>query len=333
MADHQSTDGLRAVLRRLGNEYALPTNARQAELIAYVDELTGAAMREVLTNPAWQAMESVWGSLRRLVMEVETGAEVKICLLDLSRQDLSAALGTGADLASSAWFKLLVADPIENDRAWALVLGCYRFADGDEDVADLARIAAVAARAKAPFIAAADDCLAGCTSLLATPDPDEWRAGEVSAAYVALRAQPSSRWLGLTIPRFLLRLPYGKKTEAIESFPFEELPETPAHTAYTWGAAPMLVGELLLQAFAREGWHLVGSVAHDVSGFPVHYYREDGETVAKPCAEIPMTERALERLLEAGLIPLASVRDSDVILLPRLQSIASPPTGLAGRWY
>ena len=89
---------------------------------------------------------------------------------------------------------------------------------------------------------------------------------------------------------------------------------------------------LIARAFSRGGWQLRAAFDPDLSGLPLHLYREDGETKAQPCAETLLTERAAVRLLELGLMPLASIRDQDAVRLVRLQSVADPPAPLGARW-
>jgi type VI secretion system protein ImpC len=151
----------------------------------------------------------------------------------------------------------------------------------------------------------------------------------VSETWEELRKSPDARWLGLALPRFLLRLPYGKDTSPIEAIPFEEMPES-EHSAYLWGNPAFLCAYLIGQSFVANGWELGGRLQRRVDGLPMHVYREDGEPVAKPCAEILMTERDAENLLEAGFMPVASLKEQDAVLIVRYQSIAEPAAALAG---
>jgi type VI secretion system protein ImpC len=136
----------------------------------------------------------------------------------------------------------------------------------------------------------------------------------------------------LVLPRFLLRLPYGKDTEATELFEFEELDDPANHEHYLWSNpvfAPVL---LLAQAYAEEGWELRPGALAGISGLPVHVYNEDGESRAKPCAEVLMTQTAAEEIVDKGIMLLASLKDQPAIRLVRFQSVANPPAALAGRW-
>jgi type VI secretion system protein ImpC len=147
-----------------------------------------------------------------------------------------------------------------------------------------------------------------------------------------VRALPEASWVGLTLPRILLRMPYGEHSSPIEQFRFEEFTGIPPHDRYLWGNATWATVCLMGQAFAEEGWRMRPGVKLQLDDIAVHLYHEDGETKLKPCAEILLTERAAERISESGLMALASLKGRDVVRLVRFQSIADPPCGLSGRW-
>jgi type VI secretion system protein ImpC len=133
-----------------------------------------------------------------------------------------------------------------------------------------------------------------------------------------------------------LRLPYGKKTQPLESFALEEFPGPPDHEDYLWGNPAFAVALLLAQSFSEAGWEMRPGTAAEIDRLPLHVFQpvhENGlESQSKPCAEVLLTEDAVEHLLEAGLIPLVSFRDRDTVRVMRFQSIAEPLRGLAGRW-
>ena len=130
------------------------------------------------------------------------------------------------------------------------------------------------------------------------------------------------------MPRFLLRLPYGKETSALESFPFEEMPKS-EHGSYLWGNPSFLCAYLLGKSYLEQGWGMT-RIERRLDGLPMHVYKEDGEPVAKPCAEILMTEKEAEGLLEAGFMPVASIKEQPAAMVVRFQSIADPLMPLAG---
>jgi type VI secretion system protein ImpC len=140
--------------------------------------------------------------------------------------------------------------------------------------------------------------------------------------------------VGLALPRFLLRLPYGEKTAPVESFAFEEMPDAPAHEDYLWGNAAFACTLLLAESFKNQGWAMrpPGAIS-DIDGLPLHAYELDGQSQLKPCSEILLTDDAVECILENGLMPLVALKGRDLVRLARFQSIAEPPRPLAGPWH
>jgi type VI secretion system protein ImpC len=327
----EEADPLELVLRRLSRQYAVaPPPADQAQLLALLDDAAGATLREVVHHPRFQQLESAWRALKMLTDCLETGTELKAYALDLTRDELAADLAGG--VRASRLHKLL-AEPEAGP--WAVVTALYTFGPAEPDVDILLKLAHTARASGAPVLAGAADRVMGCDSLAATPDPDDWRTDESdpgNRAWQALRAQPEAVWLGLALPRFLLRLPYGPRTDPCERFHFEEMPGVPLHEHYLWGNPALACALLLGRSFSRDGWNMGASVEQELTGLPLHVYRAEGESHVKPCAELALRERALERLLDAGLLALVSPRDEDRVVVARWQSLASPPARLAGRW-
>src|SRR5262249_33989621 len=128
--------------------------------------------------------------------------------------------------------------------------------------------------------------LLGSPSLAAAPGPADWHplAAEEEQAWQALRQLPESAHLGLALPRFLLRLPYGREASSVEQFHFEELDGGAGHEAFLWGSPGLLCACLLGEAFSRRGWDIGRGLGQEVGGLPVCVYRADGESPALPCA-------------------------------------------------
>src|SRR6185369_10696905 len=108
-------------------------------------------------------------------------------------------------------------------------------------------------------------------------------------AFPTFRSTTDARWVGLAMPRFLLRLPYGAKTDATERFAFEEMPDPPVHQLYLWGNPAIVCTLLLGEAFSRSGWDMRPGEVSQVDGLPAHVYKKDGEPELKPCAGRPST--------------------------------------------
>jgi len=175
----------------------------------------------------------------------------------------------------------------------------------------------------------------GCESLAKMPDPKQWRRmtePEGTRAWEALRRLPEAAYLGLALPRFLLRLPYGAATDPTERFEFEEMDTVPEHKHYLWGNPAFACAYLIAQAFSENGWDLRPGAVGEIENLPLHVYREKGESRITPCAEVLLTEQAAETILDRGFMPLLSFKSQDRIRLARFQSLTEPPSPLAGRW-
>ena len=309
---------------------------RRAALKTLVSEMISEIMRRILHHPDFQRLESIWRGVWQLVSNLETDEFLSIYLLDVSKAELAADLAGFEGDAGTGIYRLLVREAAGEPGAvpWGVVAGCYTFGS-PEDVAVLARMARISAMAGAPFLSGGDSRLIGCVSIVETPDPDDWTpeadAG-VQDALQSLRKQPEAAYIGLALPRFLLRVPYGKETAPVDRFDFEEMGETPAHEDYLWGDAALFCIRLLGRSFSRDGWDFRPGRHLEIQGHPLHVYREDGAAVAKPCAEVLLTERAALRIMDKGIMPLLSIKNQDGVRLGRFQSLADPPTRLAGRW-
>jgi len=293
-------------------------------------------MRTILHHRDFQALEAGWRALHLLVQRLETGTELQLYLLDVSRDELGADLERARDLSATGTYQVLVERTVgtPGGRPWAVLVGNYTFDRTVRDVAFLSRMAKIARAARAPFLAASSPHVLGCRSLAETPDPANWQppsAGEAEL-WNALRELAEASYLGLALPRFLLRLPYGKATEPLEEFPFEELPDGSPHEDSLWGNPAFACACLLGWAFTAHGWELRPGVFQEIDGLPLHVYQEHGESRAKPCAEALLTFRAAEIILDTGLMPLLSIRGRDAVRLGRFQSLRSPAARLEGRW-
>ncbi|VAW60706.1 Uncharacterized protein ImpC [hydrothermal vent metagenome] len=322
------------LIRSIVAPYVEPAaDPRQDEMIALVDQATQTHMRDILHNAEFQAMEAAWLSLWFLVKRVETGSRLKIKILDISKQALADDLARD-ELSASAMYKFFC-DPSEGDIPWGVLSGNYTFGTTIEDILTLASVGAIAQQAGAPFISAAAESLVGCESFATAPDYDDWHqplTEGVKKAWQMLRESPVAASIGLALPRFMLRLPYGKKSSPVESFSFEELDEVHRHSSYLWGNAAFLKVECMAQNFNRSGWDMHLESVYQTDDLPVHYYKEAGETLSKPVAEIMLTEKGGGMISQQGLIPIWSVKNADAVRSSDYRSLAMNAEKLRGRW-
>lgn len=310
----------------------------QATLVSAVDAATSQLMRRILHHRRFQELEAAWRGLFFLVRRADTSTDLKIHLLDLSKEDLAADLKNSESLSSTVLYKHLVEEAVETPggEPWAFVGGNYAFSPDVDDVAALMRVSKICAAAGVPFVAHMRPEVIGVHSMHEHPDPAEWKTGtdgDAAKLWFALRGQAESQYLGMTIPRFLARLPYGAETDPTETFTFEEFDGEPVHDRYCWANACFISALLHAQSYSAFGWKGMGTrLMQDADGLPVHVYKSGGETIHKPCAEIQMTDRGMEKLMEFGLTPLISYRATDKVKIARHQSIADPVTALRGEW-
>ncbi len=328
----------KAYIQQLAAPYALPKeDPQQAELIAVVDELAGEQLRTVLHHRDFQALEAAWRGAFFLVRRLETDATLKLYLLDVARSELAADLASVEDLQESAIYRLLVEPTVNTPggQPWAVLIGNYTFDASQEDVELLGRMGKIARAAGAPFFAGASPRVLGCHSLANSAEPRDWPALDTDDVerWAALRTLPEASSLGLALPRFLLRQPYGKGADRVEQLAFEELPGTPKHESYLWGNPAFVCACLLGQAFTRYGWSFRPGVVQEVDGLPLHTYRDaEGESALKPCAEVVLNDRAAAAVADKGIMPLRSVQGSDAVRLGGFFSVAEPTKALAGPW-
>lgn len=266
--------------------------------IAQREALASELLRGILHHPRMQAIEAAWRAAFMLIRGLDTDANLQVYLLDITLPELVSELGA-------------VQKELGRKGPWALIAGNYTFAQTELDAQVLRRLATLASSLGGPFLAEAQL-------------PRE----TLDQAWSDLRHSPEAPWIGLALPRFLLRLPYGKDTDALDSFPFEEMPRS-EHGSYLWGNPAFFCAYLLGKSFLDQGWEM-RRIERRIEGLPMHVYKEDGETVAKPCAEILMTEKEALSLLDAGFMPVASLKEQPAAMIVRFQSIAEPLVPLAG---
>jgi type VI secretion system protein ImpC len=300
----------------------------QMAALAAIEVELAAQLRAILHHPDFQALEVAWRRLDQLVREFGGEEQIKLFLLDASKAELSADLKAVKNLSQTGLVKSL------RDEPWALMIGAYIFDDSVEDLEVLGRVAKVAALLGAPFVAGASSQMVGCVSLADQPDADEWRrvmSPESREAWSALRSLPEAAHLGLVLPRVLSRQPYGKGSDVVEAFGFEELSGDGPHESYLWGNGAFVCGFVLAEAFRAEGWEMTATRAGEMDDLPVHKFSKDGETQVKPCAEAWLSERVGDRIGEQGVMALLSVKGRGAVRLAELRSVALPAQPLALR--
>jgi type VI secretion system protein ImpC len=327
---------LGAFLRRVVAPHVVPAVAdEQQSLVGAVEQALAEQMRALLHQPAFQALESVWRGTEWLVTGLETGEDLNLFVVDVTKDELAADLGAARhELAASGLQRLLVdrGAGMLGGHSWSLLVGDYAFGTGSEDTGLLEQLGAIAREAGGPFLAAADPSLLGIPSAPHTPDPEDWQpldaAGE--AAWRSLRTSSVAPWVGLAFPRLLLRLPYGARTDSIDAFAFEELSSPDPHDKFLWGNPAFGCAWLLGKSFRERAWEMEPGDLLYIGDLPSYAYEERGEARLKPCAEAFLSDRAADAILARGIMPVRSYANRNAAQLVRFQSLADPPQALAG---
>ncbi len=323
---------LQAVIR----PHIVHTDARQPAWIAALDAAIGEQLRTILHQPGFQALEAAWRSMHNLVNAIDSEL-VQVSLLDITRQELLADLRTAGGAPKATGLYTLLIDRgvrMHDGQPWSLLVGDYRFGTGAEDIALLAHLGSLAAHAGGPFLAAAEPSVLGGDATTTWADPARWSplAAADQQRWQLLRRSAVAPWLGLSLPRVLLRLPYGQKTDPLDQIAFEEMPGGRAPEGYLWGNPAFVCARLLAAAFMDSGWDFSPDDVLELDDLPAHVYEEAGERVLQPVAEVLLGERAAQAILAQGLMPLLSHRQRNAVRLARFQSLAEPATALAGPW-
>lgn len=329
---------LRAFVKNIVKPHLVQTDTEeQSKLLLIVDEIVSDLMRKILHHPQFQALESGWRGIHSLTRKIETDRSLKIYIIDFSKTDLIDNLKAVNSLADSVFYNVTSAESsgFPDEDFWAVNLGNYSFSLNVDDVAALMRIGKIAASFDTPFISHLKPQIFGFDSFQNAENQDSWRVSEDSSErklWDMLRSAPESPYLAMVMPRLLSRLPYGKKTEPTEGFYFEEFTSDDRHEDFLWSNPIFSLAKLLADTFQQRGWNMSEHFLQDIENLPFYSYREEQESEFKPCAEILMTQGKYEKLMEEGLMPMISFKNTDKVRVGSWQSIAHPPQILRGRW-
>lgn len=310
-------------VRKISEGYIAPSRDVVASIdqaVAQIDQLLSAQLNEIMHRPEFQKLESTWRGLFYLVDSSETGEALSIRVLNASKKDLLADLTKAVEFDQSGLFKKIYEDEfgMPGGKPFGALIGDFEFGKHPQDFLLLEKLSNVAAAAFAPFISAAGPSLFGMDSYTELQQPRDLAMIFQGAEYIkwrSFRDSEDSRYVGLTLPRVLGRLPYGEETDPVEAFRFEEDVTGKEHDKYLWMNAAWAMGARITDAFAKYGWTAAirgregGGV---VEGLPVHTFpTDDGDIAAKCPAEIGITDRREAELDKLGFIPLSHYKDTD----------------------
>lgn len=291
-------------------------NARIAE----IDRLISVQLNEVMHHPDFQKLEGSWRGLNYLVMNSETGENLKIRVMNVSKKDLLKDMEKAAEFDQSTLFKKIYEEEYGTfgGAAYGTFIGDYEFGNNPQDMSLLEKISEVAAASHAPFIAAAAPTMFNFENFDELSGPRDLAKIFQSVDYAkwkSFRETEDSRYVGLCMPHVLMRLPYGKANVPVESFDFEEDSDGTDSGKFLWGNAAYALGVRLTDAFAKYHWTAAIRGVEGgglVQGLPVHTFKTDEGDVALTCpTEIAITDRREKELADLGFIPLVHCKGTD----------------------
>lgn len=312
---------------------AKDTEATINARIAQIDKLISDQLNEIMHYEDFQKLEGSWRGLHYLVQQSETGEMMKIRVLNASKKDLLKDLEKAVEFDQSALFKKIYESEFGTfgGASYGALIGDFEFSSHPQDLSFLEKMSGVAAAAHAPFISAASPQLFGFESFTQLGEPRDLAKIFQRTEYAkwrSFRESDDSRYVALTMPHILTRLPYGKATVPTESFNFEEDVDGKDHRKYLWSNAAFALGARLTDAFAKYHWcAAIRGVEGGglVEGLPVHTFRTDEGEVALKCpTEIAITDRREKELADLGFIPLVHCKDTDYAAFFSTQTANKP---------
>jgi type VI secretion system protein ImpC len=304
-------------------------------MIAAIDKKLSDQINLILHHEDFQKLESAWRGLHYLVNNTETDEMLKIRVMNISKNDLGRTLKRykGTNWDQSPIFKRMYEEEFGQfgGEPFGCVVGDYHFDHSPPDVELLGEMAKVSAAMHAPFLAGVSPTVMqmgswqelanprDLTKIFTTPEYAPWRS---------LRESEDSRYIGLAMPRFLSRIPYGSRTNPVEEFNFEEETEGGSHEKYTWSNAAYAMAVNINRSFKMYGWcsRIRGIESGGaVEGLPTHTFPSDDGGVDQKCpTEIAISDRREAELAKNGFMPLIHKKNSDFAAFIGAQSLQKP---------
>jgi len=288
--------------------------------IADFDTHLNEQLDEVLHHPDLLTLEGSWRGLSFLVQNTETSTRLKLRLLNASKDELHADLEKAVDFDQSQLFKKIYEEEFGTfgGAPYSCLVGNYYFGRNAPDMGLLEKLSQVAAAAHAPFIAGADPSMFDMDSyqqisvprdmskLFENPELIKWNS---------FRESEDSRYVALTLPRVLIRLPYGRDTDPVKDLNYEERVDGAQNDKFCWTNPAFVLGQRIANAFATYGWTVAirgvegGGI---VEGLPAYTFKTtDGDIALKCPTEVAITDRREKELSDLGFIALCHCKKTD----------------------
>lgn len=307
------------------------TAATVDDMIAELDRKLCAQVDAILHHDDFQRLESAWRSLKFLVDRTNFRENVKLQLLNVSKSKLQDDFEDSPEITKSGLYKTLYTAEYGQfgGQPFGAVIANYEFGPGSQDIKLLQSVASVSAMGHAPFIAAAGASFFGVDSFEQLPNLKDLSSifeGPQFAKWNGFRESEDARYVGLTLPHFLLRLPYGAETVPVKKFNYKEDVSTGGHD-FLWGNAAFAFATRLTDSFADYRWcaNVIGPQGGGtVSDLPIYTYESMGEMQNKIPAEVLISERREFELAEQGFIALTMRKNSDNAAFFSANSVQKP---------
>ena len=302
----------------------VPANGDLAALvlqkIAAIDKMLSEQVNEILHAEAFQKLEGSWRGLNYLVQNTETSTSLKLRVMHATKKELLTDLEKASEFDQSTLFKKIYEEEFGTfgGAPYGALIGDYEFGRHPQDVALLQKISNVAAAAHAPFISAASPKLFDLDTFGDLTNPRDlakiFESSELTT-WRSFRESEDARYVSLTLPHVLMRMPYGPATVPVEEFNYVEDTDGKDNKKYLWGNAAYVLGQRITNAFALHKWTAAirgvegGGI---VQGLPAHNFRTDEGDIALKCpTEIAITDRREKELSDLGFIALCHCKDTD----------------------
>lgn len=303
--------------------------------IAAIDKALSAQLSAIMQSEKFQKLEGSWRGLHHLVSNTETSSQLKIRMLNISKKELTRDLEKAVEFDQSQIFKKIYESEFgtAGGEPYSALIGDYEFSSHPDDVGLLTNMSNIAAAGFCPFITASAPQMFGFESFTELSKPRDLEKIFESAEYIkwrSFRDSEDSRFVVLTMPRVLARLPYGKNTKPIEAFNFEEVKVEggPKHDDYCWMNAAYAMGAVLTKSYAEYGWCTTIRGAEGggkVEGLPSHVFvSDDGDMDQKCPTEIGITDRREAELSKLGFLPLCHYKNTDYAVFFGAQTTQKP---------
>lgn len=283
------------------------------ELIAHIDGMINAQLNQIIHHENFKNLESTWRSLNDLVLNTNFKADVMLDMLDVSKDELFQDFDSNAvDITGSALFrKVYVAEYDQyGGKPYGSMIGIYDFRNTPDDIFWLKIMGKIANASHAPFISSASPKFFGCETideLAALKDIEGLMQHPRYGAWDNFRDSEVAAYIGLTLPRYVLRLPYNPDTNPIRNFNFTEEVRGANDQDYLWGNSAMLFAQNMVRSFVGSGWcqYLRGPKGGGlVKGLPVHMFNVRGEEEMKIPVEMVVPDFRELEFANAGFMPL-----------------------------